>query len=262
MKVINVIHFNVEHDRGGRIEIEKGIHIFARLEDEVISSSELKGAFYVREHRAAHNRRIGICRGENGAAHCRTGAFSVCSAYSYSHRAFGHNVAEKIRSGDVRYSELGGAEVFGVILGDGDRIYEGVTAVDVMPRVAFVDKRAYAGEGIGKVRAASVRADNGVAASEGKVGQGGHIHSAYSAEKYFFAFYWIEQGAKPLGAEMGIWRGHVLCFSILSIYNEKLLLLNIKLNKKGINNANFFKKTAYLHIKNTQCIQNYQIGVL
>jgi hypothetical protein len=61
---------------------------------------------------------------------------------------------------------------------------------------------------------------------------------------------------------MGIWRGHVLCFSILSIYNEKLLLLNIKLNKKGINNANFFKKPADLHIKSTQCIQNYQIGVL
>ena len=149
----------------------------------------------------------GVCE------HRGAGALSVSTRDAYASRVLAHYIAEVICAGYYGNAESLCGAVFGVVLGDGYRIYEQIIALDVTLVVGVADPCPLALEHTGKGAFASVRAAYLISLLVRYMSERGHADAAYTDKEYFFAL--TEQLTYFFGTEPRVLYRHLLLLNYI-----------------------------------------------
>ncbi len=138
-----MLHLGVEQDRDCRIEVEEAIHIFARLENEIVLLTEIIGTSHRSVGRARDYRGLKyvplLCRTEKDlCAHRGAAALAVHTRNSHAVLIFGHYVAEIVGSRYAGYSLILRSRVFGVVGRDCNGIYHHTAILSEISRCVSV----------------------------------------------------------------------------------------------------------------------------
>ncbi len=182
LEVIDVVHFNVQNDRDVGAEAQERIHIFARLEDEVLLTADAVCAAEFRHNRAAEDRGVASREIQRGGAHGRAGALSVHTGDADAASVSRHDVAEIIGAGDAGHSESKRGFIFGIFRRNCYGVDNCLIAdeVSLLVRVEHLDShglKLLCDRSIGSVGAADA-----VAAELRNLGKRGHIDPADADE--------------------------------------------------------------------------------
>ena len=110
-----MLHLRVEQNRNRRIEIQKGILIFACLKDKMLPCADPIGAAHGRHLRTGQNGRIRPRIHKNLRTHGGTGAFPVHAGNADAIPVSGHQIPKIIRTGNQRNPTFKRAQVLRIV---------------------------------------------------------------------------------------------------------------------------------------------------
>gem|GEM_PF-6484012 len=117
-----MLQLRVEQDRHGRAEIQKGVHILARLKEEHLPPPQPECPADGGVVRTDQHRRVGGCVQKHLRTHGSTGAFAVHPRHAHAPAVAGHQPTDVVRAGKARDAAFRRRPVLRVVLRDGDGV--------------------------------------------------------------------------------------------------------------------------------------------